>query len=615
MEEKEMSEEQLLSAFGLELEVLEGLHANNPEIGKNILKNAGSGLGKFSKYTNRLFGAPYQLLPSVDVRFNDYNSNVGYEYMKHFLLNSPILHIRPGMPKYTGDYNPTSIKEIARKALVSTQFGVSDGRDVSVTDELIEKLLFGRGKQVQARMFGFRETYLEYMGYVNYMCRSMAIYMGLDRDTGSGYPNGAFVNKHGSETNDQAKTGSGNSGVGFEKFESLRWENYRMTTRYVRSTRELFNAYNSSSGGLLIPIANIANRGILSGIASTVGQLGMNALASPKANNEPLDQDELYKQVKRSSEESGLDQALLKDEGSIGELMSNKVKSVMFMVEPVSFQEQMDNTVGQSMIESLADSIKESVGSELGFITNSHVDTGIIDDLVGFLGDVTSTGAMFIGKVVEPATGGFVQNVFSGAAKSLKGQKMIYPDIYKSSNSQMDYRFSITLSTPYGDKYNYYMNIIVPLMHLIALAAPRMVTSNTVSSPFLVQAYIPGMCTCQLGIVSNMTIEKNPTTKHVSVDGFPLTVKVDFQIKELYNSMAISPAHDPSSFLFNETLNDYMANLAGLIPSLETYMRQQGVMLSQMNDYFKLEEDDGIFHDSMASTVQYSEDLFNPLGR
>jgi hypothetical protein len=256
------------------------------------------------------------------------------------------------------------------------------------------------------------------------------------------------------------------------------------------------------------------------------------------------------------------------------------------MVEPVSFTENLTNTTDQSFIEGAMDGLSAGVGSEIAFITGSKADTGIIGGLTSFLGSGMESASMNLGKLVEPVTGGFMSNLFSGAVQSLKGQKMIYPDIYKASNSGMDYDYSITLTTPYGDVYNYYMNIIVPLMHLIALVSPRMVTSNTVTSPFLIQSYIPGMCTCQMGIVSNMTIHKNPNLKNVSVQGFPLTVKVNFQIKELYNAMAISPANDPASFMFNETLNDYMSNIAGLIPSIDTFARQRNAMFENLNEYF-----------------------------
>ena len=186
---------------------------------------------------------------------------------------------------------------------------------------------------------------------------------------------------------------------------------------------------------------------------------------------------------------------------------------------------------------------------------------------------------------------------------------MIYPKIYKKSDSSMDYEFTVTLTSPYGDLYNYYMNIVVPLMHLIALAAPRMVTANTTTSPYLVQAYIPGMCTCNLGIVKQMTITKNPTTKHVSVNGFPLTVKVTFTIEELYNAMSISPANDPASFMFNETLNDYMANLAGLIPSTDTFTAQRQNAFENMAQYMSA---GGIGNDIAQTFVEKIENTVNP---
>ena len=95
------------------------------------------------------------------------------------------------------------------------------------------------------------------------------------------------------------------------------------------------------------------------------------------------------------------------------------------------------------------------------------------------------------------------------------------------------------------------------------------------------------MATCQLGIVSNMTIVKNPDYKSVTVNGFPSTIKVNFQVKELYNAMSISPAHDPASFMFNETLNDYMSNLAGLIPSIDTYAKQRASAVQNLDEYFE----------------------------
>jgi hypothetical protein len=189
---------------------------------------------------------------------------------------------------------------------------------------------------------------------------------------------------------------------------------------------------------------------------------------------------------------------------------------------------------------------------------------------------------------------------------------MIYPKIYKSSESSQDYNFTISLKTPYGDVYNYYMNILVPLFHLIGLAAPKMITANSIASPFLVQAFIPGMVTCQLGIIKTMTISKNPDNRRVSVNGYPLEIKVSFSIEELYNALSISPANDPAAFLFNETLNDYMANLAGLQPSVNTYMAQRKTALENVGNYFTSGEWE---EDLSQKTLAAVENLFNPYAR
>jgi hypothetical protein len=559
-----LTDDELLSSLGPELEGIEGLHAQDPDTAKKLLPSV---LSKYKCYTNRLFGAPYQLLDSVDRRFKDLNPYVGTEYLRHFLLNSPILHIRPGMPKYTGGDDPNSIKNIATRVALAagTNGGITGWDELKLGLE--QRFLFYKGDKLQRRMFSFRETYYDYMMHVNYMCRSVATLMDLTDTAGDNlYTSGTFANDP-----------QGN--YEFEPFEKMRWENYRMTNRYVRTTAEQFGAM----------------------------------LAKAPVIKQVLELGSFLKDVFTPDSFKNYEKEIFGpqniEENGFYDVMKNKVKSVLFLVEPVSFTETLQNQTAQSFIESMADGLQNSVGSEIAFMTNSKADTGILDEITGFLSNGVETIGTALGGLVSPVTGGFVQNLFSAGAASLKGQKMIYPDIYKSSNSTMNYNFSITLSSPYGDKYNYYMNIIVPLMHLIALAAPRMTTSNNVASPFLVQAFIPGMCSCQLGIIENMTITKNPSTKHVSINGFPLTIKVDFTIKELYNAMAISPANDPSSFMYNETLNDYMANIAGLIPSLDTHTKHREAALKAKDEFFKL---DKLVDEGLASIMEGIENFANP---
>lgn len=555
----------IINNFNQEYETLEGLNGQNPDTGAGLA----DGVSYANQYTNRLFGAPFQLLKSVDYRFDNVNPYVGNEYLRNILLNSPILHIKPGMPKYTGGKN-NNIWESIKNAYFTGSLKGSALEDMMMS--LASNTLFSAGSGLQRRMYGFRETYYDYMQHVNYMCRSVATFMNLINNQSSTLPTGIH-------------TGSGDT---WEDFSQIEWANYRM----------IHSSDYSSPYELLKQ----------TGQATLIGSLPSNLYTFFSGLSGLLDPNSSISQGLNGLSES-LDQIAdsidYAQNTTIADVLSNKITTVQFMVEPVAFEESLTNETAQSMIESAIDGVGE-IGAEIGWITNSSVDTGIIGSLTEFLGNVSATTADFISDVSAPITGGFVGNLFSGAIQSLKGQKMIYPDIYKNSKSTMDYQFSITLTSPYGDVYNYYTNIVVPLCHLIALAAPRMVTSNTVASPFLIQAYMPGMCTCNLGIISSMTITKNPDQNHVSVNGFPLTVKVQFTIKELYNAMSISPADDPSSFLFNETLNDYLANMAGLVPSMDTYVTQREAMFKNLDSYFS----SGAINNDIAEQLLSKEEDF-----
>lgn len=556
--------EKITNELAGELVGLEGLHGQNLESGAGIDSNK----SYLTEYTNRLFGSPYQLLDSVDRRFKSINEHLGSEYLRNFILNSPILYIKPGLPRYTGGTDPTSFAESSKNIFMDTTQGDMP-LAYSLVHTIAKNTIFGVGAKLQRRMFGFRERYYDYMQNVNYMCRSMAVYLNLT--TGEKYPDGAFV-----------------SGNVMEKFASMRWENYR----FLASSKATLP---SEYLGMLLKGAGHDIQKFFEGLMN-----GFNPNDADAAYNilNPVQEDSLLDVLTGTGTDMTKAWSFSED-SSLSDVMVNKVASVAFMVEPIQFSESLNNTTAPSLIESTLDTINEGIGSEIAFITGSRADFGMIEGLVKTLGSTVEGVATSLAGMLEAPVGGFISNLFTGAIQSIKGQKMIYPEIYKSSKSHMDYQFAITLTTPYGDPYNYFMNIVVPLMHLIALASPRMVTANSVTSPFLVQAYIPGMCSCQLGIIEQMNITKNPNLHHVSVHGFPLTVKVEFTVRELYNAMAISPANDPASFMYNETLDDYMANLAGLVPSADTKVKQRQNTFGNLDEYMN----QGMFKEDLANIV------------
>lgn len=543
-----------------ELRALENIHGQNIDTGEGVNNND----SYLRYYTNRVFGAPFQLLDDVDRRFEKVNPNLGNHYLRHIILNSPILHIKPGMPRYTG-------KESNFKDLVNqVYYAAADGEAEGLLTDLAKNTFFSAGRKLQRRMFGFKEDYKNYMSHVNYMCRSMACFLTLT--SGADFPPGAVSNTNPNQ---------------LESFDRFKWENYRMLT----------NVKAQTAGEMLgeMGMSTFAGSG-LNYVGTAIGT-GTDVLlddlaASIAAVTGGITEDEFHNILGDNAANfySTMDAATEKVVDSLSEsalsVLDKQVSSVFFMVEPTSFSEELSNRVESSMIEQTLDGIDQGIGQEIAFMTNSNVAPNVIKDMADFLGNTATGVTDFVAGLVESNTSGFISNLFSGAINSLKGQKMIYPSIYKSSESKMDYSFTVNLSSPYGDTYNYYMHIIVPLMHLLALAGPRMVSANSTTSPFIVQAFIPGQCTCQMGMITSMTVIKNPNGNRVSVHGFPLDVQVKFTITELYNAFAISPANDPASFLFNETLNDYMANLGGLIPSRDTYAKKKDVEFNALSAYF-----------------------------
>ena len=162
--------------------------------------------------------------------------------------------------------------------------------------------------------------------------------------------------------------------------------------------------------------------------------------------------------------------------------------------------------------------------------------------------------------------GGILSRILSAGSNVIKGDNMIFPEIYQSSKYSKSYSVSIDLRCPYGNKLAYYINVLVPLFHLICLTVPKQTTANTYGSPFLVRAYYPGVFSCNMGIVESLVIDKNSTSDAWTIDGFPAEIKVTLNIVDLYSDLTITPAGLDSFMLFisNSSLIEYIATNCGI---------------------------------------------------
>ena len=155
-------------------------------------------------------------------------------------------------------------------------------------------------------------------------------------------------------------------------------------------------------------------------------------------------------------------------------------------------------------------------------------------------------------------------NIASNFATIAVGGKLLFPEIWADSEFSRDFDITIKLRTPDADIVSWYINIYVPLCHLIALAAgQQMANVNAYYSPFLIRAYFKGVFDIDMGIITGLDIRKGKEAEW-TIDGLPTVVDVDIKFKDLYNMLSIIPDSKPKNFVTNNLLMDYVANTCGI---------------------------------------------------
>lgn len=502
---------------------------------------------QLSKYTMRLFGLPYQFLPSVDTREDDISDRIGIQFMKNMLVEGPIVTITPGKPKYLG--NSSGDKNAQQALLMSLkQFSEMLGTKPDETTGNIKS-------DEQLRYYDFEQDYLRYMQYVDMMCRSAAALLGIDGKRLDGCPLSQYS-----------------------------WKNYRFTSaKYVSETERL-----GTTALTTVVRGAEAVGGFFSSMAKWAGEKlekAYEALTGKGDNSKIRDADELENQKVRSMSSSVYPNSP-ENVGSysvttgepeptliemLGEALSTNMNYVQFYMAPDTFSENLSNSTMQSSIVSQLVEKASTTTKEIRFLTNSLAG----DKALEAASNIASMADSAVEGLNQAFSGGFLTDVMSRIASVGKhviaGDTMVFPEIFDRSEYSKNYSINIALKTPYGDKYSYYMNILVPLCHLIALTAPKQTTANTYSSPFLVRAFVPGQWNCNLGIIDSLEIRKGGANGSLSVDGYPLEVDVTLRIKDLYSDLMIAPTTDPFLFLGNQGLVDFLAVNCGLDLTIPNY--------------------------------------------
>lgn len=455
-----------------------------------------------SQLSMRLFGLPYQFHESVDPRLSNVNQTVGKNYTEKIMLETPVLTVIPGIPKYLPDKSRG-----AKKSTTYALFNVADGGFAEARSKLAS---LGRTDK-ELRLFDFEKAYTEYMGYVNVLCRAGATYLSI---------------------NDQISTGSVTS-----DFQSFNWSNYKWNNRGKMSTASKLrewagNFFNGSEHKMTFD-----NKGTSSGDLFTTW------------SNYDYVQFAIDPESSSASDDFGnaTSESQLK---SLFENGSGMMKEIAWMANATDAGGKLNNFADESM------------GALNEFVANTLNGSGTSGSVFGALSRIINIGG----------------NV-------LKGENIIIPNIYQSSEYSKSYNVNIKLKTPYGDKLSYYLDIFVPLMHLLALVMPKQTSGASYKSPFIVKAYVEGSWSVNLGMVTALSITRSPESR--SVEGLPNEVEVSMTISDLYTDLTMTPANNVTKFATNSSLVEFLATNCGMSLTKPNFEKKLKVTTNNIVNRFR----------------------------
>lgn len=221
--------------------------------------------------------------------------------------------------------------------------------------------------------------------------------------------------------------------------------------------------------------------------------------------------------------------------------------------------ESFSNNTSESQFASAVNGVND-LSREIQFLMGGATGSEFSQLVNTNFSDAFSEIESFTDKYVQVLPGLLTSRLKNTFDTIKVGGQLVFPEIWNDSDFGRSYDINIKLRTPDGDNFSWFMNIGVPLMHLLGFTLPKRLGYNGIQSPFLVRAYYKGFFNVNMGIVTSMNISKGDKCKW-TLQGLPTDIDVSFNIKDLYQSLSMAPTCD---FNKNTDQLDYIANLCGI---------------------------------------------------
>jgi hypothetical protein len=471
-----------------------------------------------------VFGMPYQFLPTTDCRvgagYDDEIEKAGYEFSEKIIARLHLLYITPGNTAFMGSSSSSVAKENARTTLLGSLESTLFGDDT--TESSLETML----GEYNGKLYTITPAYTEYFKYVNPLCRSGAIFLDIG---GTSFNSTSIVENSALETSSACFANMNwgvNEGVAYDI-----WLEEEDTLEGAEDDEEAEDVSENSD--------------------TTTDQ---EETESTRAKFE-RDYSDFFVQYEDAST------------SEFSKFFKNLYygNSIAFYINSdSSFQDSFSNETTESSLSTTINALSDKA-RELQFLlgTASTAVGEAFDKVDGTLSQIKSQ----ISSIVDTVAGG--NSIFTTIANSVKtivsGGRMLFPQIWSNSGFSKSYNIAIKLVSPNTDKVSWYLNIYVPLCHLMALVLPRSEYVNSYTTPFLIKAFYKGMFNIDMGIITEMSFTKGKEGSWTK-DGLPTVVDVSFSIQDLYSAMGMTSTANmfKGTTLQNVSEMDYIANLCGI---------------------------------------------------
>jgi len=155
-----------------------------------------------------------------------------------------------------------------------------------------------------------------------------------------------------------------------------------------------------------------------------------------------------------------------------------------------------------------------------------------------FIGDAVNGMKQQISDTVAGALSGATMGFTDLLAGIADGSRVNFPKMWADSGMELaSHTFKIRLGGPYGNKISQVLDIDVPLSLILASALPQSTGLGGYTSPYLISAFIRGVCNIEMGMITSLTITRGNGNLGFTHDGRPTNLEVSFTITDFANVM------------------------------------------------------------------------------